>query len=211
MALTEPYRVCGRVVTRRFRGEVLPVPPAELPGLWKTVVSLFHRRRTPYDVDRLHGRLLLGRDRLWVAVVDDPARPLRGVIVTSVANRPPTQSKRFQPVRSLTVHIANGISIDAWIDSAIERITQYGLGEGCRQLFVQCRKGWHEYAKRFYGRGWETIGIGRDRPTPGGGSRFRNRVGHFRILVPDGPRMRYDSAWYTPTVRSEVNRGQLSQ
>lgn len=185
---------------KRIQGEVLPVPPSALDGHWKPIARFFrrcHNANVTYDVDRLHARLVAGIDMLWIAVVDRKERPIRGVIVTSITNRSPSGRRYFDAhARSLTVHLATGRSIEAWIDSAVERITRYGREQGCKQLFLICRKSWRQYAVRFYDASWEHVGIARDRKGKLAPHRLYNRVGHFREVVPSQPGLRYTSAWH---------------
>lgn len=185
--------VFGPLAPRIRQGEVLPVPPEMLPKAWPRAQKFF-RSIPDYKIERLHRRLLLGEGRLWLAFQTAgviPGQPIVGVIVTSVSDKPPSVRKCFQKadpaaMRSLTVHLAAGEALEAWISSAIERITAYGIEQGCRQLFLLARKGWLEYARRFYSKGgWDTVAYSRDRPTQAKGEfPSRNRVGYYRPLVP---------------------------
>jgi hypothetical protein len=184
----------GPLEPRVCRGEVLPVPPEMLPKAWPDGRRLM--RRVPgYDVQRLYHRLLLGHYKLWLAIrtagfYSQPGSPILGVIVTAVTASPPSTRQCFQRAdpaarRSLTVHLAEGKALEAWIQSAVERISAYGREQNCRQLFLMARKGWREYVLRFYSPNWDTVAYSRDRPTQAQGIyRMRNRVGFYRRVIP---------------------------
>ena len=90
-------------------------------------------------------------------------------------------------MRSLTVHVAGEYYLDRWIESAIERITRYAREQACRQLFVMVRKGYQRrFVWPFWSRGWEAMGIARDRRTKCTCKtyQYRNTPGHFRVVMP---------------------------
>ena len=189
-------------VGRKVESEVLPVTLNFLPELWPDLRRSVLRRNGGGNVDliRLYARLVVGIDQLWLAIYTRACRvvPYAGVIVTSITSRPP--AKGFAPVRSLTVHLVSGSSIESWIDSAVERIGEYGKAQDCRQVFLLARKGWRRYAMRFFGV-FEETAYSWDRPTRRGGRRLRARPGHFRRVkvAPEGmdKRNRYRPAMVT--------------
>jgi hypothetical protein len=171
--------------------EVLPVPPEYVSRVWKNSPAIrnFLSQIPGYDIERLHGRLLSGMDRLWIA--PGPGQ-LYGVIITTVLNKPPQQRKAFLRkdralMKSLLVHFVGGYGLTRWIDSASERIKLYARQQGCRMLFVQARRGWHTHLyHRWYSPEWEVVALGRDRPTVSKCRRLarRNTPGYFRLLIP---------------------------
>jgi hypothetical protein len=187
-----PY-ILGPLAPRRRKGEVLPVPPQMLPKVWKRLTHFF-RSIPDFDVDRQYSRLLGGFDQLWLAIRTAGSgfsnSDYIGVLVTTVTNRPPSYRQVFNPAdralrRSLTVHMADGLAIEGWIQSAVERITKYGKEQGCRQLFIKARKSWRRFATRFYSRDdWDRVAYSRDRPTRALYKHTRNRMGYYRVLVP---------------------------
>lgn len=165
---------------------MLPVPPEMIPRVWKNA-STFFRSIPDYDLDRLRMRLLVGSDTLWLIVqtAGNPIRhPYMGAITTTVSDKPP--NARFPIRRSLTVHLAGGEVINGWIKNAVERITAYGREQQCRQLFLVARKGWCEYAMRFFSRDWDTVAYSRDRRTESPCRKYKliNRPGFFRVVTP---------------------------
>lgn len=168
--------------------EVVPLPPEVVGRFWKDVRSILHRHWREsrdlenYDDERLHGRLLVGMDTAWLVIQDREAHPLQGLIVTSIAERPPSLRRCFRRERSLIVHVAGGENIGTWIEQAAERISHYGQVHGCRQVFILARKGWQTYVHCFLNHGWDKVAFSRDRPMAYGGRRLRNRVGYYRVL-----------------------------
>jgi len=172
--------------------EVLPVPPEMIPRVWLSVRRVL-ARIPGYDIERAHSRLLAGVDQLWVSYHHDRDKcwPLAGAVITSISERPPSKRKCFKRkdpalMKSLTIHLAGETFLLEWLDSAMERITQYAREHGCRQLFILTRRGWHTQLKRFWSREWESMAISRDRPSKSTCARFRfrNRFGYFRPMVP---------------------------
>ena len=170
------------------------MPTEMVPRFWKNVSRLFSRI-PEYDVEQLHARLLLGRDKLWLAVQTAGAprtRTYMGVLVTTITHKPPTLQKRFHrtdpaQMRSLTIHLAGGEAVEGWIESAVERITAYGKEQHCRQLFLLAKKGWREQAMKFFSRDWDTVAYSRDRPTQAKGhrgTRLSISPGFYRVVVP---------------------------
>jgi len=175
--------------------EVIPVPADYLPPLWPTVARFLKRHGGEVlDVERIHGRLLLGRDLLWIGLQHDNRwTPYTAAILTTVSDHAPTHQKAFvRDARSLTVHLAAGARPGCWIDSAVERIVRYGKDNGCRQIFVAARKCWRRYAVQFFGA-FEATGYTYDRPSKTAGGKFhrqRARPGHYRRveIAPEGIR-----------------------
>ena len=191
------------------KGELLPVPVEMVPQFWRNAKCLIHGpkngigRDRGYDIERLHGRLLLGMDRLWMAVITEGSRSytsrFAGVVITSIGP-PPTDlpGKMFSKEQSLTVHFISGIHTLAWANDAIEKIIAYGKENNCRQLFMLGRVGWLvNYGRRFYGH-FDRVGLARDRMranpryNPAGRHYSSTRVGHFRLLVPLPPGMSWE-------------------
>ena len=178
---------------RKVEGEVLPVPVEAVPRLWKDIAHIIRwpRRGAPhYDLERLHGRLLLGIDQAWLGVYKRSPRdsPYAGVIVTSITAKPPTPSKYYRTsdpaaARSLTVHLVSGRSIESWIDSAVERISGYARENGCRKVFVLARCDWRVYAQRFRSH-FDQMGFSVDRPTGRPGKpKLKTKIGYFRLVA----------------------------
>jgi hypothetical protein len=184
-----------------------------IPRVWRSARSLFYgwdkgngSKGAPpgYDIKRAHARLTVGVDRLWIAAMirakgrvwDDPEgmqHRFYGAVITSVSGPPPDRPRKLLlKKRSLTVHFVAAYGIEAWIDDAVEKITAYGVGNGCEQLFILGRKQWGEYAKLFYGR-FESVAFARDRMTERGRDPHnrQQRPGAFRRIEPmpvDGKR-----------------------
>jgi hypothetical protein len=172
-----------RNATGSRHGEVQLVEPQLIPHAWKYVETYF-RRIPRYDVEGLHNRLLLGVDRLWVAIQTSGAiqRRYLGVIVTSLTmDHPP---RGFLENRTLFVHLAEGELIECWIQSAVQVIKDYARLHDSRQLFVKARKGWREYALKFYSREWDTVAYSRDRPTKAKVRWKKCNQGLYRRVVP---------------------------
>lgn len=180
--------------------EVLPVPSAVLERHWYdidiTCRKHFRRhkkecadpRQKEYDTQALYTRALAGIDVVWVvARFDADASEYLGVIVTTIADRPPTKRKVFRRERSITIHLVNGNMIESWMAQAVERITAYAHDNGCRQAFLLARWRWQRYAAAFVGH-FDRVGFSRDRQTTRGGNHWSNRIGWFRELVPFEPR-----------------------
>jgi hypothetical protein len=162
-----------------------------IPKIWQNV-AYFFTWIPQYDVEQLHARLLVGRDRLWLVAQTAGVwrlgrdRFYMGVVVTTVTAKPPSTRKVFRrsdpaQLRSLTVHLAGGrgAGISGWIDCAVSRISAYGKEQGCRQLFLLAKKSWRQFAMRFYSRDWDTVAYSRDRPVKARcsmGTISRNRV-----------------------------------
>lgn len=168
--------------------EVLPVPPELVPKVWQSARRVGFSRIPGYNIERTHARLLMGVDQLWIAL---DGRNMVGVIVTSISNRPPQQRKAFlrkDPalMKSLIIHLAGERRLLSWLDSAVERINLYARQQGCRQLHILARKGWHKWLYRWYSREWEVVSLGRDRSTVSKCKRLRERntPGYFRLLIP---------------------------
>jgi hypothetical protein len=188
--------------------ELLPVPPELVPRVWRSVCLVALRKIPGYDIARMRTRLLVGRDRLWVAYHPWYGQQwLYGVIITSLSDEPPSTRpcfRRQDPAlrKSLTIHLAGEYQLLSWLDSAIERINRYAREQGCRQLFLLARKGWQSQLTRWWSKEWEGVAIGRDRATKSTCSRFRfrNRPGYFRPLVPlpagEGEGRRYNKHVY---------------
>jgi hypothetical protein len=150
-----------------------------------------------YDYKRTHARLTVGVDRLWIAAFtqvsascgcgfDGTPRADRfaGVVVTSIGAPPKDRPRKLLlKKKSLTAHFINACNIEAWIDDAVEKITAYGIGNGCEQLFLLARRDWGKYMKRFYGR-FENVAFARDRMTAAGQdpSHAQQRPGAFRRM-----------------------------
>lgn len=169
------------------RVEVLPVPVVMVLKIWPDIRRRFEAI-PGFDAQRLQSRLLLGADRLWLAA---DRETYLGVIVTTVSNEPPSTEKPFKRAtpeerRSLTVYLADGEDLPLWIDSAVQRITQYGVAQGCRMLFIKARKGWRQYATYFYSREhWSTVAYSRDRATQAEGVyKLRNQPDFYRVMKP---------------------------
>ena len=188
-------------------GELLPVPTDMVPKLWTGVKQSIRGPRgmgdeawnCAYDVKRLHGRLLVGMDRLWIAVITKGCNTgkFAGIVITSLGPPPPDRPhKLFFIERSLTVHFIAGHLPRAWMDDAIEKIALYGKENGCRQIFVLARRNWQSSLKKgFFGR-FARVGIARDRMVANGRDP-RNalmRPGHFRLLEPLPPGLAYSLA-----------------
>lgn len=137
-----------------------------------------------YDIERLHGRLLLGMDRLWMAVTTtEGGRHGRGpgyvgVVITSLGPLPDCSPKLFRKEQSLLVHFIAGRYLKAWISDAIEKIAAYGKENGCRQIFVMANLGWQHHTHKFLDF-FERVGLARDHGPVGRGL---NRPGYFRRL-----------------------------
>ena len=192
--------------------------------------SCFHRARfviqaprsgigRDYDINRLYGRLVLGMDRLWLAAFTPTANKwirdlFAGVVITSIGKAPPDRPRKLFPEddRSLIAHFIAGRNLESWIGDAIEKITDYGKKNGCKQIFVMLRKNWFHYAHPFYGR-FERVGLARDRATKTGGNMKDgiHRPGHFRLLQKDLPpnmthncaRHRHDQIYMDPKYANE--------
>lgn len=169
--------------------EVLPVPVEMVPSLWRGARQVGFSRIPGYNIERTHQRLLIGMDKLWLAFGAHNA--IYGVIVTSISKHPPQQRKAFKrkdPAleKSLIIHVAGEHALLSWLDSAIERINLYARRNGCRQLYILARRGWHTWLYRWYSKEWEVVAIGRDRPTASKCKRLaaRNTPGYFRLLIP---------------------------
>lgn len=169
--------------------EVLPVPAEMVPQFWRSACQCAFNKIPGYDIERTHLRLLAGVDQLWMAF--DAQNKTQGVILTSISARPPQQRKAFlrkDPalMKSLTIHVAGKCNILSWLDSAIERINLYARQQGCRQLYILARKGWHTWLYRWYSQEWEVVALGRDRRTASTCKclRARNTPGYFRLLIP---------------------------
>jgi hypothetical protein len=194
-----------RTGQRVKQAEVLPVDVSLLPQVWKGLQHGVLRRNggTNLDLTRTYTRLLAGVDLLWVAVpvgdVWTSHPPYIGVAITSVSELPPTRRKDFAPTRSLTVHLAAASSgmIARWIDNAVERISEYGREQGCKQIFLLSRRGWRPYVLRFFGK-FDATAYGRDRETSVGSKGARYRPGHWRRVLIAPPGMR-KCARYEPT------------
>jgi hypothetical protein len=175
------------------KGEVLPVPPEMAAQLWTHVKTRFESV-PDLNIERLYSRLLLGADKLWVAVepVSVPGEdPFLGVILTTVSDEPPTRQKVFERLapanrRSLAVHLAEGRKVYSWIESAVERITEYGKQERCRMLFIKASRAWRRYATRFYSRDdWQVVAFSRDRATAAKRVfKRRNTPGFYLVMQP---------------------------
>lgn len=192
----------------KLNTELLPVPPEYVDKFWRGACRVALRKIPGYDQNRTHQRLLIGLDTLWVACAPVGCPSIWGVVITSLSERPPSPMKCFQRknpalMRSLTVHVAGEYVVDKWIDSAIERITRYAREMGCRQLFLIMRKGYQRWFTRpFFSRGWEAMGIARDRSTKSKceAYRRRNTPGHFRVVMPM-PSERFTRHMYRMTDR----------
>lgn len=174
-----------------WKTEVLPVPPEKVPQLWKGVRKVALSKIPGYDIERTHTRLLLGTDRLWVAFQSPEYPWLRGVIITTLSEQPPSKRKCFKRkdpalMKSLTIHVAGQYDLRRWLDSAVERISRYARQHGVRQLFLTGRKNWQKSLRRFYSREWDGVAFARDRPTYSTCRQYRTRntPGYFRPLVP---------------------------
>lgn len=181
----------GCTLPPQHPGEVLPVPPEMISQMWKKVRYVF-RKIPGYDVERTHTRLLVGIDQLWVGIVEGA---IRGVIITSISPRPPSNRKVFRRkepalMKSLTIHLAGGPKgverLLSWLPSAIERINRYAREHDCRQLFILARRGWQRHLKRWWSPEWEGVAFSRDRPTKSTCKQYRTRntPGYFRPMVP---------------------------
>ena len=176
-------------------GELLPVPIEMIPRLWtKTAKRLIQSPRGigyDYDIERLHGRLLVGMDQLWLAAITKGSNTGRfaGAVITSIGPPPvDLPRKLFRKERSLTVHFVAGHLPGAWMDDAREKIVRYGKENACDQLFVLARHSWLVgYMYKLYGR-FERVGLARDRWRKSKhGLNLHNslmRPGHFRLLEP---------------------------
>lgn len=173
--------------------------------MWKHAARWL-RKIPDYDLNRTRLRLLSGEDTLWLSIQTAGKinsdwgipMPYMGIVLTTVVNKPPTgQRKAFErkdPAlrRSLLVHLA-GASPEAWMASAVERISAYGKEQNCRMLFVKARKRWRQYATHFWAPDWELVAYTRDRPTkPLNKSHYPgwNKVGCYRIMQPLYRKMR---------------------
>ena len=188
--------------------DVTPVPLDMTERVWPAARSLIRGPKfgigREYDVDRLHGRLLLGVDRLWIAgfqKVYKGTHPICGLVITSIGpppkDRPDQRFKKglFFKEKSITVHLIAGERLYTWIDDAVEKISAYAQAQGCRQAFILARRRWRRYAIRFYPR-FEKMGLARDRFEPGCSnmSNGRRRPGHFLLVEPMPPGKKYDTA-----------------
>ena len=196
---------------RRDPPDVTPVAIDMVERVWSLVRSMIRGPKTgigkEYDVDRLHGRLLLGVDRLWVAAYPTlwkGERPFCGLVITSIGpppkDRPGLRSTEFFfKEKSITIHLIAGKMPYRWIDDAVEKITAYARAQGCRQAFVLARSRWRRYGLRFYPH-FEKLGLARDRFSGMGkyGGRnsknARQRPGHFLLVLPLPPGMKYETA-----------------
>lgn len=193
-----PYKI-----PRVAEGELLPVPIEMLDKVWSSARRLIKGPYgigdgwdCDYDVERLHGRLLLGMDRLWLPAITKGSRTGRfaGVVITSIGPPPKDRPhKLFFNERSLTVHFIAGRWTRAWMPDAQEKLVAYGKESGCRQAFILARSCWLvSYMRRFYGR-FERVGVSRDRwrKNPHGLNLHNSlmRPGHFRLLEPMPPGM----------------------
>jgi len=178
---------------RTTKGELLLVPVELVPAVWDRAYYLIRRKgQAPegYDIKALYQRLLLGRDRLWLAVFTHAKAHLMnsyGGMVISTVGPPPKDLSHvlFTRDRSITVHVIAARKIYSWFDDAVEKITAYGLENECRQCFAMGRQGWFGQMKKFYGR-FERVGIGLDRlKTRGRDTRqCTMRPGYFRRIEP---------------------------
>jgi hypothetical protein len=194
----QPYR--GFMREQQAEGELLPVPCEMIPRVWRAVRSAIRAPQKGlgpgYDTDRLHGRLLLGIDCLWVAALTK-AQPhhkglqtrFAGIVITSIGPPPtPRPCKLFYTERSLTVHFIAGVATEAWIADAVQKICDYGKAMGCRQVFAISRSQWTGYYAGKFFDNFERVGIARDR------GRYK-RLGYFRRLERDlPPHMSFDCA-----------------
>ena len=88
--------------------------------------------------------------QLWICVLRNPppslaARPILGVILSSITRVHPPASAALKPAAA----ISNRGSIMRW-----SGFTEYGFRHGCRHLFLMARRGWKPYMFRWLGRGW---------------------------------------------------------
>jgi hypothetical protein len=205
MQLLPPYAKGVPHPPRVAEGELLPVIPVEAAvKLWRTTVKrmIMGPRGmgldSDYDIERLHGRLVVGMDRLWLALFTKGgyAGTTAGIVITSIGPPPSDRpQKLFLKERSLTVHFIAGHRTGAWIPDAIQKLTAYGKENGCRQIFVLMRRSWQHYMHAFFGA-FERVGLARDRMVKNGQDP-RNaimRPGHFRLLEPLPPRLAYSLA-----------------
>ena len=187
--------------------EVLPVTPERVPDFWRSVYR--HLAKIPgYDTKRTRMRLLSGQDRLWISWAPDtvrgrPAICITGVIITTVADRPPSKRLVFRQTdpnaqKSLIIHVAHSRGIRDWLDCAIERIGRYAREHGCRQLYIMGHKGSRRHLTRWYSTEWEMVAFSRDRPTKSTCRRlrFRNRPPYWMPMVPV-PAAKWDRCLYT--------------
>jgi hypothetical protein len=188
------------LIPRSRQAEVLPVPQHWIDRLWEHAARWL-RHIPQFDLDRAHNRLLSGEDRLWLAVITKGnafSIPSTGVLITSVRDKPPINQipsnmprafRRQDPAdrRSLVVHMAEGKNCGLWIDSAVERISAYGREQGCHMLFLLAKKGWRQFAVRFWSPYWDAVGISRDRTVfHSGHNHYKrlNRPGWYRVVQP---------------------------
>lgn len=212
---------------RTRKGELYLVPPEMVARAWHPARYVMRGPKSgigrDYDFNRLHGRLVLGIDQLWMAAFIFCGQSVRdlcpGVVITSIGPPPKDLPRRLfdrKDSNSLTVHFIAGWSIEAWMPDAIEKIAAYGKKHDCKQIFALARLNWLRYLFPFYSR-FERVGLARDRMTTRGRDikNAQQRPGHFRLLCKDlPPRMSYDCARhsrnriYIPPTQIQIKEGQ---
>ena len=123
--------------------DLTPVPVEMAERVWPAARSAIRGPKNGigrgYDVDRLHGRLLLGIDRLWIAGFTNtwratqPDLPFCGLVITSIG--PPPKDRPgglFYKEKSITIHLIAGTKLYTWIDDAVEKITAYAEAQNLR-------------------------------------------------------------------------------
>jgi len=127
--------------------EVVLVDVELVPKFWDDISRILHWGGATYDTDSLRPKLLIGTSRVWLAIFtrSKVVNPLCGVIVTTVTDEAPKLPNPYRDnrylkdlydftARSLLAYFA-GRNRSCWFDSAVERISQYGQEQKCRQLF----------------------------------------------------------------------------
>ena len=184
-------------IPRSRQAEVLPVPLSRIDQAWKPA-ERWLKRIPQFDLNAARTRLLSGEDRLCLAAItqgNPSCDCCTGILITSVRDRPPFVQKPPKAFRSndpasrrsLVVHMAEGVNCGLWIDSAVERISGYGIDERCRMLFLLAKRAWRKYAVRFWSPWWKIVGISRDRSIfHSGHSHYKrlNRPGWYRVVEP---------------------------
>ena len=176
---------------RARQAELLSVPERLALEAWYDA-SYWLSRVPELDLNAARIRVLKGEDRLWLPILTAgrwPAQvpkrhaPCLGVVITRVTEASPMTG---QSLRSLIVHLAEGVLIQLWLPSAVQKLTHYAKDQDCSQLFILARRGWRTYATHFYSREFLRVGYSRDRPTPGKGSHYPgwNAIGNFRTMEP---------------------------
>jgi hypothetical protein len=182
-----------------------PVPVEMAERVWPGVRDMIRGPKTgigrEYDVDRLHHRLLLGIDRVWIAgftritAGELVKHPFCGLVITSIGAPPKSGPQLFFKEKSIFIHLIAGVRLYTWIDEAVEKIVAYAKAQEVRQAFVLARVGWRRYALRFYPH-YSKMGLARDRFSARGRNPNNGRhcPGRFLHVEPLPSGVKFDTA-----------------